>query len=89
MNKSILASALLTVAMSGCTPATPEQIDANNQVYSSEKIYRVQLLNGGGGVIREWIALGDVRHEGNSEYFKEKDTGKYIRVSGIVIVEQL
>lgn len=87
MNKSILVSALLAMAMSGCTPNQPTVQD-----HPIEKTFRVQLLDGSGGVIREWIGVGDMLYEGNipgGQCFTEKGTGKYVRVTGTVVVEQM
>lgn len=87
MNKSILVSALLAVALSGCSH--DGQLDPNHHI---DRSFRVQLLNDNGGVIREWVAVGDVRHEGNipsGQYFTEKGTGKRFRISGNIVVEEL
>lgn len=87
MNKSILVSALIAVALGGC--GNNGQIDLNHH---TDRSFRVQLLNDNGGIIREWIAAGDIRNEGNipgGQYFTEKGTGKRFRISGNVVVEEL
>jgi hypothetical protein len=87
MNKSLLVSALLAVALSGCS--RDGQLDMNHHI---DRSFRIQLLNDNGGVIREWIAAGDIRTEGNipsGQYFTEKGTGKRFRIGGNMVIEEL
>ncbi len=86
MNKSILVSALLAVALSGCS-----QQGNIDPMGKEDHTFRVQLLNDTGGVIREWIAAGDIRQYSAADggTFQEKSSGKYFRVSGNVVVEEL
>ena len=85
MNKSVLVAALLAVA--GCSS------NGNfDPMHHEDKQFRVTLYNDAGTPIREWIAVGSVISEGNipgGQYFTEKGTGKHIRITGTVVVEEL
>ena len=52
--------------------------------------FRVEMVSGG-RIVRTWTSTGKVASETNSDgyYFKDKETGKYIEVSGEVIITKL
>ena len=72
------------VAFTGCTSASRSQFSA----YGSD--FKVTLYSGGQAV-KTYTSSGKVLTETQSDgwYFTDKDTGKLVRVSGTVTVEQL
>ena len=53
--------------------------------------FKVELVNCDGSVTKSWISTGKVSSEQNSDgyYFKDKDTGKLIEVTGTLIITKL
>lgn len=86
MNKSILVASLIAsaVAASACTDADRAQISA----YGNK--FHVTLYGASGIVVKEWDSNGKVSTEDRSDgwYFMDAATGKLVRVSGTVVVEQ-
>ena len=78
--KSVAAGLILLLG--GCTDAQVSKLTAHG---SSHKI----TLYSGGQAVRTWRSTGAVMNEGQSDgfYFKDKETGKLIRVSGDVVIE--
>jgi len=88
MENHMKLSALLLVvviAFSGCTDADRAQIGALGSKF------HVTLYAASGGVIKEWTSNGKVSTEDHSDgwYFMDAETGKLVRVSGTVVVEQV
>jgi len=48
-------------------------------------------LYSGGKIVREWISTGKIENETSSDgfYFRDKSTGKLVRVTGDVVIERL
>lgn len=89
MNKSILVSALLAVALSGCAP--DPKVEARNVQarIEFEAQYRVTLLDQNGGVLRTWTSKEYVDTSDGVAKFIDVTTGKKVKVCGNFIVEQL
>lgn len=79
----ILIACLAVIALSGCTDASRSQLGS----YGSK--FKVTLYSGGEPV-RTWTSTGKVLTEQESDgwYFTDADTGKLVRLSGDVVVEQ-
>ena len=75
---------VLVLSLAGCTNAYRAQIGG----FGSN--YKVTLYSGGVAV-KEWRSTGKVltEHESDGWYFMDSETGKLIRVSGQVVIEQL
>ena len=73
----------LSMLLMGCTDASVSQFTA----YGST--FKVTLWSGGQAV-KTWTSTGKVIAEENSDgwYFTDKATGKLVRISGDVTVEQ-
>lgn len=78
-----LIALLAVVVISGCTDASRSQIS------SLGSKFKVTLYSGGEPV-RSWTSTGKVLTEQESDgwYFTDADTGKLVRLSGDVVVEQ-
>ena len=52
--------------------------------------FKVEMYSGG-KLVRTWTSTGKVSNEKNTDgyYFKDKDTGKLIEVSGDVVITKL
>jgi hypothetical protein len=50
--------------------------------------FKVEMLNCDGEVVRTWLSSGKVLSEANSDgyYFRDKETGKLIEVTGTLII---
>ena len=53
--------------------------------------FKVEMINCDGSVARTWISTGKVLSEANSDgyYFKDKETGKLIEVTGRLIITRM
>ena len=83
--KKIIFAALLTLMLStSCTDASWEK----KTNYGNN--FKVDLYSGG-QLVRSWISSGKVSTEEKSDgyYFKDKDSGKLIEVSGTVVITAL
>jgi hypothetical protein len=81
MNKLILIICLFSVL--GCSRAKRSAILAINSKH------RITLYSGGQAV-RTWVSSGKIENESKSDgyYFQDDKTGKLIRVSGQILIEQ-
>ena len=75
----LLAIALATAS---CTDA------ARSKIGGYGDSFKIEMLNCDGSVAREWISTGKVLSEESSDgyYFKDKETGKLIEVTGRLII---
>lgn len=74
---------LLCVFALSCTDAKKARLGG----YGNE--FKIELMNCDGSVAQTWISSGKVDSKGNGYYFKEKNTGKLIQLTGsLVITEQ-
>lgn len=93
MNKSLLVSALLAMAMSGCSLSPEEQARRDKQHAEwgeqAKAQYKITVIDNAGNVLREWTSreVVDVSH--GAAIFVNAATGKKIKVGGNFIVEQL
>lgn len=90
MKKRIQRSALLALAATDFF-ALPSCTDAQRaKVGGLGDEFKVELYSGGKKV-REWTSTGKVSNEENTDgyYFKDKDSGKLIEVSGDVVITKL
>jgi hypothetical protein len=87
VKKSLLvASMLAAMALTqGCTDADRAQLGGFGNSFA------VTLYSANGGVIKQWTSDGKVATEAQSDgwYFKDAASGKLVRVSGTVVVEQI
>jgi hypothetical protein len=86
MNIRLLISAIalaIILASTGCTTADRAKVFA----YGSH--HKITLYSGGVAV-RTWHSSGAINNEEHSDgyYFMDDTTGKLIRVSGSVVIEQ-
>jgi hypothetical protein len=84
--KIIILAILLTLALylfTGCTSADRAKVFA----YGSH--HKITLYSGGIAV-RTWHSSGAINNEEHSDgyYFMDDSTGKLIRVSGQIVIEQ-
>lgn len=72
----------LSIVLLGCTDATRASIGAYGQSH------RIRMFNGG-KLVAEWHSTGKVTSMSDSDgwQFKDKATGKLVRVGGDVIIE--
>ncbi len=72
-----------TVGVAGCTSAERSQLAA---LGSDHKV----TVYSGGSAVREFHSSGKVLTESESDgwYFTDKVTGRLVRVSGTVVIEQ-
>ena len=68
-----------------CTDATRSKIGG----YGDE--FKVEMVNCDGTTSRQWTSSGKVQSESNSDgyFFKDKDTGKLIEVTGRLIITKI
>ncbi|NML34900.1 hypothetical protein [Paraburkholderia antibiotica] len=86
MKKSILIASLIAAsALQGCTDADKAQIGGFGAKFE------ITLYAANGSVIKQWRSNGKVQTESHSDgwYFMDAATGKLVRVSGTVVVDQL
>lgn len=86
MNKLKLSVLLLTIAITtSCTDGELSKIGG----YGSE--FKVEMINCDGSVSNSWISSGKVQSEVNSDgyYFKDKQSGKLIEVTGRLIITKM
>ncbi len=91
MKKSLLLSSLLATALvataltTGCTDVDRAQLSAYNTAH------RITFYSATGQVIKQWETDGAVTNSSGSDgyEFKDRATGKLVRVSGSVLVETL
>ncbi len=74
---------LMAVGFSGCTDAARSQYAALGSKFTV-------TLYSDGVAVRTWVSTGKVMTEAESDgwYFTDEKTGKLVRVSGCVVVEQ-
>ena len=60
-----------------------------SQFKALSKPHLITLYSCNGSVIKQWESTGSVSNETNSDgwYFKDKETGKLIEVTGTLIIE--
>ncbi len=83
--KKVLIVACLAALIASCTDATRAKFGG----YGDE--FKIEMVNCDGTIARTWISSGKVQSEKNSDgyYFKEKETGKLIEVTGRLIITKL
>ena len=83
--KKVLIVACLAAFIASCTDATRAKFGG----YGDE--FKIEMVNCDGTIARTWISSGKVQSEKNSDgyYFKEKETGKLIEVTGRLIITKL
>jgi hypothetical protein len=84
--RNILLFGLLIWAIlltTGCTGASMAKLES---LGSKHKI----TLYSGGVAVRTWHSTGYIQNEEHSDgyYFKDDSTGKLVRVSGQIVIEQ-
>jgi len=81
MNKVIVLIALL--GLMGCSKAQ------RTLILSAGSKHRITLYSGSSAV-RSWVSSGTIENEEKSDgyYFQDDTTGKLVRVSGSVVIEQ-
>jgi len=81
----IIALIIATGLTTSCTDATRSKIGG----FGDE--FKVEMLGCDGDVVRTWISTGKVRSEQHSDgyYFKDKETGKLVEVTGHLIITKL
>lgn len=82
--KKLITIAIISLCLASCADATKAKIGG----YGDD--HKVEMYSGG-EKIREWTSSGKVLSEADSDgyFFKEKDTGKLIEVSGDVVITRL
>ena len=77
----IIAAGLTT----SCTDA------ARSKIGGLGDEFKIEMLGCDGDVVRTWISTGKVRSEQHSDgyYFKDKETGKLVEVTGHLIITKL
>ncbi len=84
--KKLFMVAMLFIAVSiSCTDATRSKIGG----YGDE--FRVEMVNCDGTITHTWISSGKVKSEQSSDgyYFKDKESGRLIEVTGSLIITKL
>lgn len=93
MNKSLLVSALLAVAMSGCGVSAETQAlrDKQSADWEAERSahHKITLINDAGVVVREWTSREYVEIGHGVAVFIDAQTNKRVKVGGNFIVEQM
>ena len=84
MKKYFLAICLCLVMLGACTDAKMSKIGGYGDNFKIE-------MYSGGTKVREWVSSGKVLSEENSDgyYFKDKETGLLIEVSGDVVITKI
>ena len=84
MKNKIIVIAISVLTLSSCTDAQRAKVGGLNDEFKIE-------LFSGGKMVREWTSTGKANNEDSSDgyYFKCKDTGKLIEVSGDVVITKL
>jgi hypothetical protein len=84
--KTILLAILLTLMLYFCAGCTGASIAKWESLGSKHKI----TLYSGGIAVRTWHSTGYIQNEEHSDgyYFKDDSSGKLIRVSGDLVIEQ-
>lgn len=82
--KKLIVIPVVAFVLASCTSADRAKLGG----YGSE--FRIEMYSGGVKV-REWVSAGKVESESNSDgyYFKDKESGKLIEVSGDVVITKL
>lgn len=86
MNKLKLSVLLLIIGIiTSCTDAKLSKLGG----IGSE--FKVEMINCDGSVSHSWISSGKVQSEANSDgyYFKDKQSGKLIEVTGRLIITKM
>lgn len=78
----IVIPIIIILSTAACTDATRAKLGG----YGDE--FKIEMVNCDGSIAREWISTGKVHSEADSDgyYFKEKNTGKLIEVTGRLII---
>lgn len=74
----------MVVLVSACTDAELSKFGGLGDEFKIE-------MYSGGKLVREWTSTGKVLSEPNSDgyYFKDKETGRLVEVSGDVVITKL
>lgn len=80
--RKILLIGLTLLLIISCTDATRSKIGGIGGEY------KVEMIGCDGKIVRSWNSSGKVLSEETTDgyYFKEKETGKLIEVSGSIII---
>jgi hypothetical protein len=84
MYKKLFASSILAMLLSsGCYQARFDRATTFSD-------YKVEMYSGG-ELVRTWETSGKVISDGDdvTSYFKDKETGKLIEVSGDIVITEL
>jgi len=81
---STMAALFIAIVM-GSTSCTDAQ---RSKIGGLGDEFKVEMINCDGTVARSWISSGKVSSESNSDgyYFKDKETGKLIEVTGRLVI---
>ena len=81
---STMAALFIAIVM-GSTSCTDAQ---RSKIGGLGNEFKVEMINCDGTVARSWISSGKVSSESNSDgyYFKDKETGKLIEVTGRLVI---
>ena len=81
---STMAALFIAIVM-GSTSCTDAQ---RSKIGGLGGEFKVEMINCDGTVARSWISSGKVSSESNSDgyYFKDKETGKLIEVTGRLVI---
>ena len=81
---STMAALFIAIVM-GSTSCTDTQ---RSKIGGLGDEFKVEMINCDGTVARSWISSGKVSSESNSDgyYFKDKETGKLIEVTGRLVI---
>ncbi len=79
----LVVTCLLLVVAAGCTDAG----NARRGSYGEE--FNITLYAHDGSVIQQWISTGRVGWRRNGFYFVDKTSGKFVMLTGAVIVESV
>jgi hypothetical protein len=74
--------AIVTLLLASCTDATMSKVGGLGDEF------KVELLDCNGNIVRSWTSTGKVISEEKSDgyYFKDKESGKLIEVTGTLII---
>ena len=80
---TVFASSILM--LTSCTDATMAKFGGLGDEF------QVEMMNCDGTIARSWISSGKVQSEESSDgyYFKDKESGKLIEVTGRIIITKL
>ena len=86
MNIRNIVGLILLLVILSCTGCTGASIAKFESLGSKHKI----TLYSGGVAVRTWHSTGYIQNEEHSDgfYFKDDVSGKLIRVSGQIVIEQ-